>query len=279
VRKLLAKVGVTTVEGYALFEYAPWLNYDQQANDIRSPTAQNATASAHRREIARSATLAASVHNPSRQLANAERRSAMLDLHNPMLASGSLPNEYQEVLSWKVTENLSRVILAQALALLSFFISGVVFAVVAVSLGKLPLSSSFAFGLSEIGVVLVGVVLTLVVHELTHGVVMQLFGAKPTYGLLWKGMLLYATSPGYAYHRNNYIVIALAPFVGISTLVVLGMWFLAGTTWVVLLAICGVVNASGAIGDIWMTMIVLRYAPTAYIMDERAGIRVFLPIS
>jgi hypothetical protein len=204
-----------------------------------------------------------SVYHPSRQQAKAERRSAMPDLHNPMLASGSLPNEYQEVLSWKVTEKKSRVILAQSLALLSFFIFGIIFAMVAVSLGKVPVSGSFAFGLSEMGAVLVGFVLTLVVHELTHGVVMQLFGAKPTYGFLWKGMMLYATSPGYAYHRNNYIVITLAPFVCISTLVVLGMWFFAGTAWVALLGICGVVNASGAIGDIWMTMIVLRYAPTA----------------
>ena len=92
-----------------------------------------------------------------------------------------------------------------------------------------------------------------------------------------KGLMLYATSPGYAYKRNNYVVIALAPFVFISVLVVLGMLVLQGTAWVVLLAICGVVNASGAVGDMWITMIVLRYAATAYIMDERDGIRVFLP--
>ncbi|MEP7187868.1 MAG: hypothetical protein ABI901_01600 [Roseiflexaceae bacterium] len=63
VLKLLAAAGVTAVGGYALFEYPPWLNYDQQANDIRSPAPQNATVSAHMREIVRSATLAASGHN------------------------------------------------------------------------------------------------------------------------------------------------------------------------------------------------------------------------
>jgi hypothetical protein len=80
------------------------------------------------------------------------------------------------------------------------------------------------------------------------------------------------------YHRNNYVVITLAPFVFLSILVVLGMWLLQGTLWVALLGICGIVNASGAIpGDMWITMIVLRYAATAYVMDERDGIRVFLP--
>lgn len=61
--KLLAAAGVTAVGGYALFEYAPWLNYDQQANEIRSPSEQNATVSVHMRELVRYATLAASGHN------------------------------------------------------------------------------------------------------------------------------------------------------------------------------------------------------------------------
>jgi hypothetical protein len=108
---------------------------------------------------------------------------------------------------------------------------------------------------------------------------MQIFGAVPKYGIIWKGLMLYATSPGYAYRRNNYVVIALAPFVFVSALVVFGMWILQGTAWVALLGICGVVNASGAIGDIWMTLVVLRYAATANVMDEMDGIKVFLPKS
>ena len=200
----------------------------------------------------------------------------MLNIPKPVLVSGSLPNEYQEVLFWRVTEKPSRRILAQALAFVSFFIFGLMFVSFATSLGKMPLSGSFSLGLREIGAAFVGIVLTLVVHELTHGLVMWLFGAKPTYGILWKGMMLYATSPEYAYHRNNYVGILLAPFVFISTLVVLGMWFVPGSGWIPLLGLCGVVNASGAIGDIWMTVIALRYPASAYIMDEREGMRVFL---
>jgi hypothetical protein len=147
----------------------------------------------------------------------------------------------------------------------------------AIRLGKMPSEGNFRLGLVEMGLSIVGIVLTLILHELTHGLVMQMFGAKPKFGIIWKGMILYATSPGYAYRRNNYVVIALAPFVFISVLVVLGMLVLQGTAWVVLLAICGVVNASGAVGDMWITLIVLRYAVNAYVMDERDGIRVFLP--
>jgi hypothetical protein len=204
-------------------------------------------------------------------------RKSMQKINNPILASGSLPNDYQQGLYLKVTEKRSRVITLNILAVPLFVIFGVIFSSLAVSLGKLPSEGEFKFGLSDISLVFVGVLLTFVLHELTHGLFMRIFGARPKYGILWKGMMFYATSPGYTYRRNNYVVIALAPFVVISILIVLGMWLLQGTLWVALLGICGVINASGAIGDMWMTMIVLRYATTAYVMDERDGIRVFLP--
>jgi hypothetical protein len=152
-----------------------------------------------------------------------------------------------------------------------------IFSSIAISVGKMSSEGNFRLGLGEMGLAVAGIVLTFVLHELTHGLTMQMFGASPKYGIIWKGLMLYATSPGYAYRRNNYVVISLAPFVFISALVILGMWLLQGTPWVALLGICGIVNASGAIGDVWITMIVLRYAAAAYVMDERDGIRVFLP--
>ena len=201
----------------------------------------------------------------------------MQTLNDTISASGALPENYQEVLSWKVTEKPMRVIALNIAGLILFVIFGMIFSSMAFGLGKIPSQGNFRIGLVEISLSIAGVVLTLVLHELTHGLTMQIFGASPTYGIIWKGLMLYATSPGYAYRRNNYVVIALAPFIFISVLVVLGMWILQGTAWVALFAICGVVNASGAVGDMWITTIVLRYATTAYIMDERDGIRVFLP--
>ncbi len=189
--------------------------------------------------------------------------------------TSSLPDGYQEVLSWKITENKSRIIWMNILGILLFFVFAVIFSALADSLGRMP--SSIGFGLGEIGMILLGIVLTLVLHELVHGMVMRAYGATPQYGVIWKQMMFYATAPGFAFPRNGYIVIALAPLVFISVLVVLGMWALQGTLWVALLTICGTLNASGAVGDMWITSIVLRYPVTARIVDERDGIRVFLP--
>jgi hypothetical protein len=194
----------------------------------------------------------------------------------PQLASGSLPIDYAEVLYWRVTEKPLRVIILQIVGVFAFVIFGLIFSSLAASLGKLPAQMEFRFGLGEAGILIGAVLLTFVLHELTHGWAMQMFGARPQYGVLWKSMMFYATSPGYAYGRNDFLVISLAPFVVLSALAVLGMWMLQGTLWVALFGVCGVFNASGAIGDMWITLIVLRYPTTAYIMDERDGVRVFL---
>ncbi len=197
--------------------------------------------------------------------------------NNDLLAPGTLPDNYQEALSWKVTDKPDRAIYLNIISLFLFIVFGVLFFSIAIRLGQLP--SGGQFGLGEIGLILAGYLLTLAAHELTHGLSMRIFGAKPRYGIIWKGSMLYATSPGYAYRRNNYLVIALAPLIFISILVILGMWLLQGTLWVILLGICGTINTSGSVGDMWITKIVLRYPNTAYVIDERDGIRLFLPRS
>lgn len=200
----------------------------------------------------------------------------MPEKNNSAPITESLPTGYHEVLYWRVTEKYSRVLLLNIVGLLMLVLFGLVFSSLAVTLGKLP-SGRVELGLPEIGLGILAIVLTLVLHELIHGLVMRIFGAKPRYGALWNQAMFYATAPGHAFRRNSYVVIALAPFILISMLVVLGMWLLQGTVWVALLGVGGLFNASGAVGDLWISRIVLGYSDNAYIMDERDGMRVFLP--
>ena len=199
----------------------------------------------------------------------------MQDTTKQFHPSGALPDGYHEVLYWRVTDKPVRVIVLQAVGVLLLLVFGVIFFSIAGSLGRMPTQGNI--GPLEIGLMLVAILLTFVLHEATHGLVMRALGARPQYGILWKSAMLYATSPGFSYRRNSYIVISLAPLVVLSALVVLGMWLMQGTLWVAVLAVCGAFNASGAIGDVWISTIVLRYAPTARIVDERDGIRVYLP--
>jgi hypothetical protein len=63
VLKFLAAAGVTAIGGYALYEYAPWQNYDQKADQTRLPFETNLGRSAQMQQVVRFASLAASGHN------------------------------------------------------------------------------------------------------------------------------------------------------------------------------------------------------------------------
>jgi len=61
--RLTAAAGVTAVGGYALAEYAPWLDTAGQADQIRQPVAKEGTMPTDLKELVRYATLAANGHN------------------------------------------------------------------------------------------------------------------------------------------------------------------------------------------------------------------------
>ena len=61
--KLLAVGGVTATGGYLLSEYAPWLDYNQQADQTWKPFEMTSTSSTQMRELVHYATLAANGHN------------------------------------------------------------------------------------------------------------------------------------------------------------------------------------------------------------------------
>jgi len=111
-------------------------------------------------------------------------------------------------------------------------------------------------------------------HEWVHGLVIRRFGHQPRYGVKW--LVLFATSDGALFRRNEFIQVALAPLVLITVAGGIVMPFLPmGFAYWLGLGI--VVNAAGAIGDLWMTAVVLRFEPSALIRDEEDSMRIFAP--
>lgn len=113
-----------------------------------------------------------------------------------------------------------------------------------------------------------------VVHEAVHGIVAQLTGAHPSYGV----------GPGYAYTtflepvgKGEYLLIGLAPLVVLSVIGVAVMVLapsIAGLTLVFLVA-----NAAGAVGDVWMAWRTRQLPPCARIYDLADGFVAYLPES
>jgi hypothetical protein len=193
----------------------------------------------------------------------------------PPRAPGAVPPGCREVLYWKLTEAPRRMLWVNLLGLPLLAVFGAFFFWFAVRFGRLP-EMKVSAG-SELLVLLGGVFLTLVLHELAHGLCMRLFGARPEYGVLPHALAFYATAPGYAFTRNQYLALILAPLVSISLLAMAGMLAASGSALTALLAACASLNAAGASGDVWMAAIVARYPARAYVTDERDGMRIFLP--
>jgi hypothetical protein len=195
---------------------------------------------------------------------------------SPNSSLGKPPSSYNEVLYWKISEEPNRLVIMNLLPVLLAIVIGTGFFVFIQVFGGSP---QLTLSNTEILIFLVGIPIILALHEFLHGIVMQSLGARPRYGFWRQGLMFYAKTPGYAFTRNQYALMVLAPLLSLSILMGLGIFFLAGNLIVWVLALWAIVNASAANVDVWITTIVLRYPRSVYVVDERDGMRILLPQS
>lgn len=108
--------------------------------------------------------------------------------------------------------------------------------------------------------VIVAAALSLGVHELVHGACFKAFaprGTRVTFGANWKRGMLYASAEGIIYTRAQYMVIALAPTVVVTALLV-AAGFACGCPVAGMFA--AVLHLSGCTGD-WCYVRELRRDP------------------
>ncbi len=112
-------------------------------------------------------------------------------------------------------------------------------------------------------------------HEVIHGLAIYRAGHKPRYGMMLGKGAFYATADNALFWRNDFILIALAPLVGITLLGLLLVYMLPDTPgYYVSLGV--VFNAANSIGDLWMTAVVRRYPPTTLVRDQADSIRIYV---
>jgi hypothetical protein len=115
-------------------------------------------------------------------------------------------------------------------------------------------------------------------HELMHGLTIRLFGHNVRYGAKLSKGVFYATADSALFRRNEYIAVAVVPFVFI-TLLVMGLMFVLPQWVAYYAAIAAVFNAGGAVGDLWSVGVVLGYPASALIRDEADSFRIYAPLS
>jgi hypothetical protein len=110
------------------------------------------------------------------------------------------------------------------------------------------------------------------IHEAAHGLAALVLGAKPAFGV----------GPGYAYTtfrepmgRWAYLTVGLAPLVsGSVSGMLLAVAWAGGREWVIFACI---VNAAGAIGDLWMSWRILKLPRNAIYYDLADGFAALVP--
>lgn len=191
----------------------------------------------------------------------------------PVVPTTDLSHQYREVEYWRITASRKRIFAVNllGLALLPVWI----FLALGVINAMKPSQHSMIINIPSI---LLATVVTVLLHEGLHGLTVLFFGIKPQFGVLWKELTFYTTMRGVAFKRQVYLIFLLVPLVVLSILFLLSTLSLQDDFWVSLSFMAFILNGAGSIGDLFITGVLLRYPPTAYVVDERDGMRIFLPV-
>ena len=193
-----------------------------------------------------------------------------------MKATQTLPDNYQPFARLNIEDKRTQLILNIAgLVLLAVF--GVLFFLWMAAFHSADFAAGIQFNL-QIGQFLAAIlalIIVLVLHEGIHGLAYWLLaGVRPVFA--FKGAYAYAAAPGWYVARGPYLAIGLAPLVLLS---LAGMLALAVTplSWLAVIYFAVVMNAAGAVGDLWVAVLLLRAPRGCLALDSGEEIQLFAP--
>ena len=123
---------------------------------------------------------------------------------------------------------------------------------------------------------LVAVVMVILLHEALHGLAIYWTGHKPRFGVKPNKLVVYTTADKALFRRGEFMVIVLAPLIGISLGGLVLLMLVVDVTGAFFLALAVIINAGSSIGDLWMWLVVRRYSGDALIRDEADCLRVYV---
>ena len=111
----------------------------------------------------------------------------------------------------------------------------------------------------------------IVLHEAIHGVFFKLFAPEKKVEFGFKSGMAYATSPGSVFSRLEFITIILAPFLIITTVLIVLMFTVPHGSYKYFL----VIHTSACIGDFYYVYLVLKHPHLKYCMDTSVGMSLY----
>lgn len=122
--------------------------------------------------------------------------------------------------------------------------------------------------------VIVVIILMIGLHEWIHGLAIRWVGYKPRYGINLAKGVFFATTDNGLFWRDQFIFVALAPLV-VITLVGMALMIFMPDSLAYYIGLIVVMNAAGAVGDLWMAAVVWRYPTNTLVGDEADSIRIY----
>lgn len=178
-----------------------------------------------------------------------------------------LPPSYLQSRTLDLASQPGLMILLNVVGLLLFFAFGLAFLYLAVIFYPgIPFGFSEFTALWGILAFLLVYFLVLLLHELVHGLFFVVFTrSRPHFGV--KQMYAYACAPDWYIPRNQFLVIGLAPFI-LITLAGFILMPLTSSNVATLTLFAMAINASGAIGDLYTVVWILRFPVESYVCDQ-----------
>jgi hypothetical protein len=195
-----------------------------------------------------------------------------------------LPDDYQEVYLFAVTDpdkllwlNILSIGLIAPFLILTLVWSDVI----ARLRGTVTESASQIPAL----ILWLGVISVLFLHEYIHGIAIRWTGLHPRYGAVWRyigkipvPIAFYATPETGYFQSRAFIVVALAPVI-VITLLGMALMAILPDYFKTYLITAIIINGVGAVGDLWMTIVVLRYPASVLVQDQADSIRIYQPLA
>lgn len=183
-----------------------------------------------------------------------------------------LPGGYREIDSIDLQKNKKLSLLVNGIALLIGVLMAVPMHFVVPITTLFDMSEGFTPYLIRFGVLMVGIILYMVLHELVHGIAMKRCGTKKIqYG--FTGLYAFAGSEDY-YDKRSYVIIALAPIV-VWGVVLLVLNLLVPAQWFWVVYWIQISNISGAAGDLYVTYRFSRLPADILVKDYGVGMTVY----
>ena len=189
-----------------------------------------------------------------------------------MKAFETLPQGYKEILSIDLQKNKKLMLLVNGIAIVLAVPMLVLGARLVPVSALLDMSGGMGAYFARFGALVGAIVVYMVLHELTHALIMKLCGTKKIrFG--FTGMYAFAGSDDY-YPKLPYICIALAPIVLLG-IVVAAINALVPEEWFWVVYFVQITNVSGAGGDLYVTARFASLPRDILVRDYGVGMRVY----